>query len=130
MNYTFDPKHSIDLINLAKQGKPVEAYSAECNIPFSILLQWARENPELAEAFELATSYYLDYWLNKLEDALQMPDIAAPITIAKSNIDRFYKQFGDRYKFEFGVFASADDIAEPGSDDEKLSSDAGSSMKW
>ncbi len=99
--YHYNPDHGQKLVNFVKEaGSPLEAYSAECNIPYSVLLQWKEEHIEFANHFELATAHFLKYWSGQLALALLAGD-ATSIAVIKSNIDRYYRIYGDNYTIDF-----------------------------
>ena len=123
MKHEYKKEYCKKIIEMAKiSGKPVQAFSAQIGVPYSIILKWSRDNPEFAEAFELAASYFLDYWLDKVNEILSSLNVDNPLlNIAKSNIDRYYKDTATWY----GKPDSFDD-----NQDGDLSTKTGSSLSY
>lgn len=86
-----------------------------------MLLNWKAEHIEFANAFELATAYYLKYWTDQFGIALGVGD-ATLIAVIKSNIDRYYRNYGDTYTINFN---QNNDTKKPNTN---LSEEAGTSF--
>lgn len=120
--HLFKKEYCDQIIQMAKiSGKPMRAFSASINVPYSVMIKWIKDIPDFAEAHELASVHWLNYWLDKTNEAVASINPDNPLlNIAKANIDRYYKETEAWYNKP----------AIDGPDNEGLSQQTGSSMSW